>query len=81
MRDGRQPITVDQPVGKAVDMRQALLDQLGAAVMLGLSLLAIKPTPEKPPEPETPVEEKIVEPEPTPMNAASSGLSPLFAIS
>ena len=29
MRDGRQPITVDQPVGKAVDMRQAVLDRAG----------------------------------------------------
>ena len=29
MRDGRQPVTVDQPVGKAVDMRHAILDRAG----------------------------------------------------
>src|ERR1700751_6124139 len=29
MQDGRQPITVDQPVGQAVDMWQAVLDRAG----------------------------------------------------
>src|SRR5580704_8770777 len=29
MRDVRQPVTVDQPVGKAVYMRHAILDRAG----------------------------------------------------